>query len=527
MRTYLSMDKINNGAWLLIYLIFIISPVFFLMVETLNQLFSGNAEWLSLTLPTGRRLQLLARSTGLASLVALGGGLLGLLAGNFLSNWRPRVGSYLKYMILVLAVVPPYIHALSWASAFRFWNDFAGSTFLPELPMYGLFISWWVQFMALAPFGVGMALLGYELVDKSLVDAGRVMKSDFKVFKKVVLPAAAPAIAAGSAFMFLISLMDYSVPSLFQVSTYSLEIFAEYSASYEPVRAFLLAFPLMILMILAASVFQAAFRNMAMSPKQPRDVKPVPLSFPPWFLALQTLAIVLIAFQVMVPVISLVFVTGSFHNLVTPIMSSLREISSTLIVASGAALFSLFLVAAPASHVSGGGKLNYIWWPVLILPLPIPAPLIGIGLIHLWNHDLLVHFYRTLLMPVLAGAVRFVPFGALIMLARFKRVDTLLLNAASVLQKNNLHTFLSVKLPMFGKDFLAVAGLIFVLTAGELAATLLVVPSGQSTLTIKIYNYMHYGESASVAGLSLLILAISLTMGIAIVRLLARERQRS
>ena len=46
---------------------------------------------------------------------------------------------------------------------------------------------------------------------------------------------------------------------------------------------------------------------------------------------------------------------------------------------------------------------------------------------------------------------------------------------------------------------------VFALTLGELGATLLVIPPGQSTLTLRLYNYLHYGASEEVAGLSLLL----------------------
>jgi len=521
LNTLLNREKIYRGAWLVFYLLLIVSPVFFLFVETASQLIAGNTEWLSLAWPQGRRLQLLARSTAFSSLVALGGGLLGILAGSFLSDWQPRRGKNYKYMVLVLAVVPPYIHALAWTSTFRYLNTFLSETSLPELPVYGFFISWWVQMMALAPFAVGMALLGFALVDPALVDAGRVIKDDFYVFRKILFPVAAPAIAAGSAFMFLISLMDYSVPTLYQVSTYSLEIFAEYSASYEPARAFLLSLPLLMLMVLAAAIFQAAFRSTAMSSRRVSE-KNVgsPLRYPWWFNAARYVAVFIMILQVTVPVVSLFFTTGSWDNLVRPIEASAGELGATLIIAGCAALLSLPLAMVSARQVNEGGVLNNFWWPVLILSLTVPAPLIGIGIIHLWNQGFLVYFYRSLLMPVLAGVIRFIPFAVFIMLARYKREDPLLLDAAAILQKSPLHTLILVKLPMFGKALLASAAVVFILTAGELGATLLVVPPRQGTLTIKIFNYMHYGESASVAGLSLIMLIMSLVLGVTIIALL-------
>jgi iron(III) transport system permease protein len=40
---------------------------------------------------------------------------------------------------------------------------------------------------------------------------------------------------------------------------------------------------------------------------------------------------------------------------------------------------------------------------------------------------------------------------------------------------------------------------------GELGATLMVIPPGKATLTMRIYNYLHYGASDTVAGLCLVL----------------------
>ena len=69
-------------------------------------------------------------------------------------------------------------------------------------------------------------------------------------------------------------------------------------------------------------------------------------------------------------------------------------------------------------------------------------------------------------------------------------------------------------------------GIIFILTAAELGATVLVIPPGVGTLTIKIYNYMHYGKSDAVAGLCLIMLIFSMLGGGLLIKIL-RQIQKS
>ena len=52
--------------------------------------------------------------------------------------------------------------------------------------------------------------------------------------------------------------------------------------------------------------------------------------------------------------------------------------------------------------------------------------------------------------------------------------------------------------------------LVFTLSLGELGATLLVAPAGKGTLTMKIYNFLHYGATEAVSSLCLTMLFLIL-----------------
>ena len=54
---------------------------------------------------------------------------------------------------------------------------------------------------------------------------------------------------------------------------------------------------------------------------------------------------------------------------------------------------------------------------------------------------------------------------------------------------------------------------VFVLSLGEIGATLLVIPPGLGTVALRLYNLLHYGAPASTAGLALSLLGIILVAG--------------
>ena len=70
-----------------------------------------------------------------------------------------------------------------------------------------------------------------------------------------------------------------------------------------------------------------------------------------------------------------------------------------------------------------------------------------------------------------------------------------------------------VRLPLMIPGLMAAAFITFALSIGELGATLITIPPGQGTLTLKIYNYLHYGASEQVAGLCLMMVASTMLAG--------------
>jgi iron(III) transport system permease protein len=104
-------------------------------------------------------------------------------------------------------------------------------------------------------------------------------------------------------------------------------------------------------------------------------------------------------------------------------------------------------------------------------------------------------------------------------------MDPLLIDAARLFQTHPVKTWRQIYLPMLAPALLATGFIVFALCAGELGATLLVAPAGQATLVMRIYNYLHYGASETVAGLCLLLtLTAATTAGLAFLMLTRTRR---
>ncbi|MBN1246061.1 MAG: iron ABC transporter permease [Anaerolineae bacterium] len=504
-----------------LYLLVVMGPFLALLTDLASVPVS---DWLNLAWPNARQLKVWARSIALAGAVAGGGMGLGLLVALALQRWRGGWSAELRWFFVLLAPLPPVTHAMAWAWATGQLNQILARSGLRPLPFQGWFAAWWVQLLWLAPIATGLALVAVESVDSRMTDAARLLQPDFRTLMRVLLPLAGPLLLAGGGILFVLSLVDYAIPSLCQINVTALDIFADFSVHNLPGRALLVSVPLLATTAGVLALSQAQLRPAALEPNWHRATSGVPPAWPPSFRVAIGVALAVMALAVSVPLISLVTQVRSVRGLGMTLSEAHMEIADSLKIAALAGLLSLPLAYA-AAHACGvrwqahpRREQGRAWWLAITLPLALPGPLVGIGLITLWNRPgwTGLGLYGTAWMPVLAALARYTPVGALVLIGALRQINPHLIEAAQLLETRRLRTWVLIHLPLLAPGLLAAAGVVFSLTLGELSATLLVSPPGQPTLTMRIYNYLHYGASDTVAGLTLVLTGLVLVFGLAI-----------
>ncbi len=344
------------------------------------------ATWSDLLIPHGRRLDLLWRSGALAAAVAFGAMATGSLAALRLMQWRGGARATLRWLILILAPFPAVTHAQAWSWLAGQFNRLLQRQGMMGILFYGWGVSWWVQMLWLMPIAIGLALVAFESVDPALVEAGRMHHAGDRVLTHVVFPLAMPLLLAGAGVIFVLSLVDYAVPSLFQVNVYALEAFADFSAHNQPGRALLLAVPLLFTTVAVALLSQARLRPAALSPSL-HPVSPLAQDQTGWLGMLAQGALIVVALGMAVPLVSLALQMDSWSHFVASVSAAGPEIGYTLRVALVTALLSSPLAYCAAQGLSQQ-RYRWLWWLAITVPLAVPGPLIGIGLIGIWNSTL-------------------------------------------------------------------------------------------------------------------------------------------
>ena len=504
----LSAERVAYALVLGIFFFLVLCPSLGLIVDFVYALMAGSLDLISPLLLSSRQGGLLLSSVGLAAAVAIVGVLIGILIVSALWSVSQKALMAILLALLALAGIPSYIHALTWSAAITSLGEI-----LPVVSPTGWAISFWVELMALLPLAIFLSWVAFASVDSQLTDAGRVFKPDLEVFFTIQLPLAAPALGAALGFLFVICCSDYSVPSLFGADVYALEIFAQYSASNIASQALLYALPLLIITLVVMVSCRSGIRTLAQTPNWLVSRFGNPPQFPAYFRMVQTIAVVLVIAQIAVLFFGLVTTSGSWDTFVSSVSRAGNELQFSLMTALLTILISLPLALAAAYELKKPGLRGTLAWILVLVPLAIPAPLVGIGMISFWNGPLLAVPYPGLLMPVLVAVSRFAPIAAIILFVQLRFIDPLLFDAAAIFSKSQLKTWTHIRLPLLSPGLLVTAGILFALTLAELGATLIVAPPGHATLTMRIYNYLHYGAAGEVAGLCLMITILTLIAG--------------
>ena len=501
MRDRLDLSNVITTA-VLVVLFF---PLIQLLVSTISDTVTGAAD-VGLILPFGRRFTLLVNSLGLAGSVAISVTVIGFLCGTLLLGEEKGVLGAIKWGFLMTAPVPPYIHALTWSNFIRLVQNLLG-VYGDWMQLSGFPMSYCVNVLAYLPLGVGLAMVGLSLVEAPAVEAARLVKGDYEVFTRGVLPLALPTVFTSIGLIFILVITDFSVPTLHSFNVYSLEVFSEFSASNNSGNSLLLSVPMILTTLVLLVYTVKGLRLTTQSSSVGRISSFRGWSLPSWFQTLQQLSLGLAVLQITLLIGGLIIETGSFSSLWYALTAAGDDIVTSSLMSVSSALLGSALGYVLADRLE---EKKYWWW-FLSLPLALPASLIGISLIQTYT-SVLPQVYGTMWMPVIASVTRFMPLSAIIVFAQKKRMDTLLFDAADLFAEDRNEALLKVKLPLQRYGIIASALVVFALSLGELGGTLLVIPPGRETLTVRIFNYLHYGGTEEVAGLCLALVAIMMTL---------------
>lgn len=425
----------------------------------------------------------------------------------------------------------------------------AGSAFLALLGHGGLLDSLWGVRLDTSVWAILLAhvFFNYAVVvrtvgglwaqlDPRQEEAARVLgASRLAAWRRVTLPALAPAVAAAALMVFLFTFTSFGVIQILggpRYATIEVAIYRETAQLLDlPTAAVLTLIQFVaVAAVLALHAWTVRRREGALKLVDPEQTARRPQGAAQWALLWGVLAVV--ALLILLPLAVLVErsldAPGGYGLGYYRALQSVADSGGTFFVAPMDAVWNSLRYAAVATVfalVVGGlaaaaltrkaGRLVRGFDALLMLPLGTSAVTVGFGFLIALDEPPLDLRASWILVP-LAQALVGVPFVVRTMLPVLRAVDHRLREAAAVLGASPLRAWREVDLPLVARALGVAAGFAFAVSLGEFGATVFIARPDHPTLPVAVARFLgragqlNYGQAMALSTILMLVCAGSL-----------------
>ncbi|MFE7239949.1 ABC transporter permease [Streptomyces sp. NPDC057580] len=390
----------------------------------------------------------------------------------------------------------------------------------------------------------------WSQLDPRQEEAARVLGAGrFAAWRRVTLPALAPAVAAAGLMVFLFTFTSFGVVQILggpAYSTLEVEIYRQTAQLLDLPTAAVLTLVQFAAVgaILAVHAWTVRRRETALKLVDPAQTSRRPRGAGQWALLggvlLTVLVLILLPLGVLVErsldapggygfgyyrALQSVEASGSTF-LVAPFEAIGNSLQYALVATAIALLVGGLAAAAltlpqPRTDSAGGTplaeRLVRGFDALLMLPLGVSAVTVGFGFLITLDKPPLDLRTSWILVP-LAQALVGVPFVVRTMLPVLRAVDGRLREAAAVLGASPLRAWREVDLPLVRRAVLVAAGFAFAVSLGEFGATVFIARPDNPTLPVAVARLLgrsgelNYGQAMALSTILMLVCAVSLLL---------------
>ena len=429
-----------------------------------------------------------------------------------LPGWR--IWTVLAMMPLV---IPSYVGGFTLIAMFGprgALQELLSPLGVDRLPsIYGFTGALWALTLFTYPYIFMSIRAALHRFDPSVEEAARSLGyNGWQTFLKVTLPNLRPAITAGGLLVALYTLSDFGAVSLLRFNSFTRAIYVQYLSSFDRNVASLLSLALIVFAIILLVLERNSrgrgrpryYRSSA-GVAAPR--KRIELAHRKWPALLFCGSVVTAALVLPVGVILFWLLRGldSGESLAPVWTATLNSFRAGALAAAAAAALGLPVAYAA---IRMGGRLMSLAARAVYIGYGLPGIVIALSLVF-FGANFAPRLYQTLWMLVFAYVVRFLPQAMGAMQISLLQMNPRLEEAGRSLGLGNRAVFRRITAPIVRPGVLAGMALVFLTTIKELPATLLLSPTGFSTLATQIWSATDEAFFARAAAPALMLLALS------------------
>lgn len=417
-----------------------------------------------------------------------------------------------RWFFLAFSPIPYYIYALSFMYMVRYMLNISPT--IARSMASGFFSCIFVNLLSFLPIATGLILMELERLDIQQQELALLYYGWNDVVFKIIIPSLRPIITVAGMLIFILSVTDFSVPSLFQYNTFTLEIFSSYSKGLDLTTVGFISLPLIMIVLAVASALVVTMKRTAIYKNQNNNKKIHTTGILRWFCKFGLLVCLI---QIIVPTVTFAYTAGDFENIMKSIEICWDEFTVSVMISAyaGGIAVGVTLPLVLVLHK----KINLPITILALVPLAMPSSLIAMGLLSTVNGSIIHNMSRSVIFPALGCGIKYMPFVFLSMMMYQKHMDMKKIEIARCYMRSKITLFFCIILPMYLPILVGSFLMTFLLSMGEEGIGLILMPPGYQTLAVMIYNYLHYGASQLVSGFCLLTVVMTLLLTIVMIGL--------
>lgn len=461
-----------------------------------------------------RSLGVTGRTVLLTAAVTLGSIGLGLPLAWLTSRTDLPGRGVMAWLLALPLAVPSYVAAFAVATALgprgllqQALEPWTGWERLPSL--YGFPGAFGVLVLLNYPYVYLAARARFAVMDPSLSEAARILGAGpLRRFLRVTLPLVGGALLGGGLLAALYTLSDFGAVSLLRYETFTWAIYNQLRGSLDRHTAAGLA----LLLVVATLAVLAGARWFEVRTGPPpgsgsaraRPPRRVSLGRWRWPACLACSAVLAPALLLPVGVSAYWFLQAppAPHGLAPAALRTALAASLAAVATVAAAIPVTFLAVRFAS------RRHALLRAVCHIGFGLPGLVVGLSLVY-FAVNLAPFLYQTLGLLVFAYAVHSLPQALAPLEAALAPLSPRLEDAARTLGAGWWRRHTRVTLPLLGPGLASALALVFLTTAKELPATLMLAPTGFGTLATTVWSAAENVEMGRAGAASLLLLTAS------------------
>jgi len=395
--------------------------------------------------------------------------------------------------------VPDFVVGFGWVSIDPALHGYLAAVMIMTLSLYPL---------VYLPAASALATL-----DAGLEEAARSLgHGPWRTFWKVTLRQIWPAVLGGCLLVTLGLLAEYGAFEIVQYRTFTVEIFTEFKLGFDTVGACALS---LVLVALSVAVLGGELaltgrgRSWRAGPGARRIAPRIALGrwSAPALAGLTALSVLALG----VPVGSLVYWMLRGSSTTLPSASILAAVGHTAAYSAAAAAVSTVLaVPVTALAIRHRNRVTLLIERLAYLPMALPGLVIALGLVS-FSVRYAFALYQSALELIVAYAILFLPLAVVGVRSAMGQASPRLEEVGRSLGCRPAAVWRRVTLPLIAPGLGAAFALVFISSATELTATLLLRPTGVNTLATQFWAYTSnfaYGAAAPYAALMVAVSAV-------------------